>query len=119
MWLVVATGAAACLYSAFTLPSGTITVYFLLLTLVTAVIGSRIAIRIPKVNLNITVDDTFVFCALLYYGGEGAVMIRALAGLCSALRISRKVRTVAFGSASLRIRARLPLLRACGFGNRA
>jgi diguanylate cyclase (GGDEF)-like protein len=101
MWLVVATGAAACLYSAATLPGGRINGYFLLLTLVTAVIGSRIAIRIPKANLNITVDDTFVFIALLHYGGEAAVMIAALAGICSALRISRKVRTVAFGSAAL------------------
>ena len=101
MWLVVATGAAACLYSALTLPAGRIDGYFLLLTLVTAVIGSRIAIRIPQVNLNITVDDTFVFIALLHYGGEAAVMTGALAGICSALRISRKVRTVAFGSAAL------------------
>ena len=103
MWLVVATGAAACFYSALTIPAGTIGVYFLLLAIVTAVIGSRIAIRIPKVNLNVTVDDTFVFFALLYYGGEAAVLIGSLAGVCSALRISRKVRTVAFGGASLAV----------------
>ena len=42
-----------------------------------------------------------MFIALLLYGGEAAVMIGALAGVCSALRISRKVRTVAFGSAAL------------------
>ena len=101
MWLVVAAGAAACLYSAYTLPHGLIDGYFLLLTLITAVIGSRIAIRITQINLNITVDDTFVFIALLLYGGEGAVLIGALAGVCSALRISRKVRTVAFGSGAL------------------
>jgi diguanylate cyclase (GGDEF)-like protein len=101
MWLVVAVGATICVYSALTIPPATIDGYFLLLTLVTAVIGSRIAIRIPQTNVNITVDDTFVFIALLLYGGEAAVMIGALAGICSALRISRKVRTVAFGSAAL------------------
>src|SRR5215813_12911136 len=101
MWLVVAAGAACVLFAAITLPTGLIDGYFLLLTLVTAVIGSRIAIRIPRINVNITVDDTFVFIALLLYGGEAAVMIGALAGICSALRISRKVRTVAFGSAAL------------------
>ena len=101
MWTVVAAGVAAVLYAAYTLPRGIIDGYFLLLTLVTAVIGSRIAIRIPQINVNITVDDTFVFIALLLYGGEAAVMIGALAGICSALRISRKVRTVAFGSAAL------------------
>ena len=101
MWTVVAAGVAAVLYAALTLPRGIVDGYFLLLTLVTAVIGSRIAIRIPQINVNITVEDTFVFIALLLYGGEAAVMIGALAGICSALRISRKVRTVAFGSAAL------------------
>jgi diguanylate cyclase (GGDEF)-like protein len=101
MWSVVAAGAAAVLYSAYALPHGIIDGYFLLLMLITAVIGSRIAIRIPQINVNITVDDTFVFIALLRYGAEAAVIIGALAGVCSALRISRKVRTVAFGSAAL------------------
>lgn len=101
MWTVVAAGAATCLYAAYTLPSGLIDGYFLLLTVVTAVIGSRIAIRIPQINLNITVDDTFVFIALLLYGGESAVLIGALTGVCSALRISRKPRTVAFGGGAV------------------
>src|SRR3954447_21114385 len=101
MWTVVAFGVAAVLYAAFTLPRGIIDGYFLLLMLITAVIGSRIAIRIPQINVNITVDDTFVFIAMLHYGSEAAVIIGALAGVCSALRISRKVRTVAFGSALL------------------
>jgi len=101
MWLIVAAGSACVLYAAITLPTGLIDGYFLLLTLITAVLGSRIAIRIPKISGNITVDDTFVFITLLMYGGEAAVMIGALAGICSALRISRKVRTVAFASAAL------------------
>jgi len=101
MWLIVAAGTASVLYAAVTLPTGIIDGYFLLLILITAVLGSRIAIRIPKISGNITLEDTFVFIALLLYGSEAAVMIGALAGICSALRISRKVRTVAFGSAAL------------------
>ena len=101
MWLIVAAGTASVLYAAYTLPTGIIDGYFLLLTLITAVLGSRIAVRIPQISGNITLEDTFVFIALLLYGGESAVMIGALAGICSVLRISRKVRTVAFGSASL------------------
>jgi len=101
MWLIIAAGTASVLYAAIMLPTGEIDGYFLLLTLVTGVLGSRIAIRIPKISGNITVDDTFIFITLLLYGGEAAVMIGALAGICSALRISRKVRTVAFASAAL------------------
>jgi diguanylate cyclase (GGDEF)-like protein len=101
MWSIIAAGTGSVLYAAVTLPAGALDGYFLLLTLVTAVIGSRIAIRIPQINVNITVEDTFVFIALLLYGGEAAVITAALAGICSALRISRRVRTVAFGAGSL------------------
>ena len=101
MWLVVATGATACLYAAYALPPNRIDGYFLLLAIVTALIGSRIAIRIPQINVNITVDDTFVFIALLHYGGEAAVLLGAFAGVCSALRISKRIRTVAFGGSAL------------------
>src|ERR1041384_6789764 len=101
MWSIVGVGTALVLYSAVTLPAGIVDGYFLLLTLITAVIGSHIAIRIPRINVNITVEDTFVFIALLLYGGQAAVIIGALAGVCSALRISRKARTVAFGGAAL------------------
>ena len=101
MWSVAAAGTASVLYAAYTLPRGIIDGYFLLLTLITAVLGSRIAIRIPKISGNITLEDTFVFITLLLYGGEAAVMLGALSGICSALRISRKVRTVAFASGAL------------------
>jgi diguanylate cyclase (GGDEF)-like protein len=101
MWLVVAAGAVITVHAAYTLPQGVIDGYFLLLALITAVIGSRIAIRIPQINVNITVDDTFVFIALLHYGGEAAIMMGAMAGICAALRISRKPRTVAYGSGAL------------------
>jgi diguanylate cyclase (GGDEF)-like protein len=103
MWTVVTAGAACVLYATYKLQVGVIDGYFLLLTLITAVLGSRIAIRIPKISANITLEDTFVFIALLLYGGEAAVMIGALAGICAALRISRKVRTVAFGSSALAV----------------
>ena len=69
MWLVVAAGVASVLYAAFMLPLGVIDGYFLLLTLITAILGSRIAIRIPQISGNITLEDTFVFIALLLYGG--------------------------------------------------
>ncbi len=101
MWSVVALGTLSVLYAAYNFPIGLVDGYFLLLTLVTTVIGSRVAVRIPRINVNITVDDTFIFIALLLYGGEAAIIIGALTGICSALRISRKVRTVAFGSAAL------------------
>ena len=101
MWLVVAAGAAVCFYAALHLQSAKIDLYYLLLVIVTAVIGSRLAIRIPQINANITVDDTFVFIGMLVYGGRAAIILEAIAGICSSIRISRKLRTVAFGGARL------------------
>src|SRR5215813_7351137 len=101
MWSVTAAGAVACLYAACHFPVGRMDRYFALLTIVTAVIGSRVAIRIPKININVTVDDTFVFIALLLYGREAAILLGTLAGVCSGLRISQKVRTVSFGAGAL------------------
>jgi diguanylate cyclase (GGDEF)-like protein len=103
MWLVIAAGSAACLYAGINLPGGTIDIYFLLLTIVTAVIGTRIAIRIPQINANITVDDTFVFIALLMYGRDAAILLGAMAGVFSGLRISKRIRTVAFGGGALAV----------------
>jgi diguanylate cyclase (GGDEF)-like protein len=103
MWLVIAAGAATTIYAGVRLPGHKLDLYLLLLAVITAVIGSRIAIRIPQINVNITVDDTFVFIALLMYGRDAAILVGALAGVCSGLRISKKVRTVAFGGASVAV----------------
>ena len=101
LWLVIAAGTAICIFAALSIPGDRIDIYFLLLAAVTAIIGSRIAIHISQINANITVDDTFVFIALLVYGTEAAILLGALAGICSGLRISKKFRTVAFGSAAV------------------
>jgi diguanylate cyclase (GGDEF)-like protein len=101
MWLVGAAGVALCIYAALQLQSAKIDSYFLLLVIVTAAIGSRFAIPIPQINANITVDDTFVFIGLLAYGGDAAILLGAIAGVCSSSRLSKKLRTVAFGGGAL------------------
>jgi uncharacterized membrane protein len=69
-----------------------------LLFLLTAVISSRIAIRIPRANTTITVADTFVFLTLLLYGPEAAVVVATIDGLSSGLHLSRRWITVLFNA---------------------
>ena len=107
MWLVIAAGTLSCIYAGLTLPLERIDLYFLILTVATIFIGSRVAIRIPQININITVDDTFIFIGLLMYGREAAVLLGAIAGVFSGLRISKKFRTVAFGGAALACAVRI------------
>src|ERR1041385_6695593 len=107
MWLVIAAGTLSCIYAGLNLPLKRIDIYFLILTVGTIFIGSRVAIRIPQININITVDDTFIFIGLLMYGREAAVLLGAIAGVFSGLRISKKFRTVAFGGAALACAVRI------------
>jgi diguanylate cyclase (GGDEF)-like protein len=103
LWLIITAGAASCAYAAINFPFHLLDRYFIPLAAGTVLIGSRVAIRIPRINTNITVDDTFVFIALLLYGGETAILMGALAGICGALRISRRFRTVAFASGAIAV----------------
>nr|MDQ5837079.1 hypothetical protein [Acidobacteriota bacterium] len=96
MWLVVAVGAPVCLFAAYNIPLARLDLRCLLLALVTAAVGSRIAVQIPRISGQVTVADTLIFLTLLLYGGEAAVLLAALEGVCSSLRISRKPITILF-----------------------
>src|SRR5882672_11023334 len=98
VWLVTAAGASAVVFSAAHLTRGQIDLRFLLLALVTVLIGSRLSIQIPRVKAHISVSDTFVFLSLLLFGGEAAILLATADALCSSLRLSNKVRTHFFNS---------------------
>jgi diguanylate cyclase (GGDEF)-like protein len=100
-WLIVALGAVLMAFSGYHLPHSNIDLRFMLLTIVTILVSSRVAIKIPRVNTNITVSDTFIFLTLLLYGGEAGIFLAAAEGLFSGLRISKKLLTVLFNSAMM------------------
>jgi diguanylate cyclase (GGDEF)-like protein/PAS domain S-box-containing protein len=115
MWLVVACGAVVGVYSACALNPAVLDFRLLLLTFVTVLIGARIAIQIPRISGQITVADTVIFLTLLVYGGEPAILLAALEGVCSSLRISRKPITILFNSAMMAVSmfATVHVLRYC------
>lgn len=100
MWLVVAAGVAIFFYSLCTLPFGKLDFRFCLLFLLTVVINSRIAIKVPRVNTTITVADSFVFLTLLLYGPEAAVIVAAADGLSAGRHLSKRWITVLFNAAA-------------------
>ena len=99
MWAVIAVGSGIFAYSAWSIPYQQLDFRFLLLFLLTAVISSRFAIKVPRVNTTITVADSFVFLTLLLYGPEAAVIVGAADGLSSGLRLSKRWITVLFNAA--------------------
>ena len=100
MWLVVVAGMAAVVYSLCTLPFAKLDFRFSLLFLLTVLISSRIAIKVPRVNTTITVADSFVFLTLLLYGPEAAVIVAAADGLSAGLHLSKRWITVLFNAAA-------------------
>jgi len=55
------------------------------------VIGARLTIHIPSIKGELIVSDTLIFLTLLVWGGEPAILLAAAVGLCSSLRITRKL----------------------------
>jgi signal transduction histidine kinase/CheY-like chemotaxis protein len=102
MWSVVAAGWAMILFSAGRLPWRHFDLRFLVLAIMVAV-SSQAAVRIPRVSGRVTLGDTFLFLTILLYGGEAAVLMSALEGVCATLQISRKPRTILLNAAVLAI----------------
>ncbi|MDQ3753659.1 MAG: EAL domain-containing protein [Acidobacteriota bacterium] len=100
-WLVVSFGVAAFLFSAWRLPIEKLDLRFMLLAAMTVVASSRLSIQIPRFDTNLTVSDTFIFLTLLLYGGEPAIMLAMVEGVCSGLRVSKskKPLTILFSAA--------------------
>jgi len=102
MWSVVAAGWVMIVFAASRLPWSHLDLRFLVLAVMVA-ISSQAAVRIPRVSGRVTLGDTFLFLTILLYGGEAAVLMSALEGVCATLQISRKPRTILLNSAVLAI----------------
>ncbi|HEY9404824.1 MAG TPA: ATP-binding protein [Pyrinomonadaceae bacterium] len=100
MTSVIIAGAAACLYAAYNLPVARFEMLFLVLVVAT-VITSHISVPVPGVNGRVTVSETYIFLAMLLYGGEAAILLAAVDGFCSSRLISRKPMTLAYNAAQV------------------
>lgn len=98
-WVVVVIGALLSCLAAINLATSKVDWRIFLLGLMTVIISSRLAVQIPRVNTNVTVSDTFIFLAILLYGGPAAILLAGAEGLCSGYRISKKPVTFLFNSA--------------------
>ena len=98
MWSIVALGAASLLYALTRLDASQLDARFLVVAAISCLAGSRITIEIPRARGHISVSDTFIFLSVLYFGGESAVLLAALDGICTSVRFSKKPLTILFNS---------------------
>jgi diguanylate cyclase (GGDEF)-like protein len=98
LWFVVFIGALVACWAVLNLATTPVDLGFILLSAMTVIISSQLAVRIPRVGTNITVSDTFVFLAILLYGGAPAVLLAAAEGLSSGFRAGKRPITILFNS---------------------
>ncbi len=101
MKIVAATGAAISLFAVYHLPITRIGLPFLLLAAVTLGVGSRIRVSFFRFDSCISISDIFIFLTLLLFDGEAAIVVAALEGFFSSLRITKKPLTMAFNSGGM------------------
>ena len=100
-WLIVIAGALALLASSRWLTAPHLDWRFIILASVMMLVSSRFSVQIPRVNTNVTISDTFIFLVLLLYGGFAGIILAAIEGLFSGLRISKRPLVIAFNSAMM------------------
>src|SRR6266446_3207510 len=103
IWATILGGGAVYFLAAYWLNLRLLDVRFLSIAILTLLLSSRVAIKIPQFSSHISVSDTFIFLTLFLYGGEAAILMAATEALLSSARFCRKSTTVLFnwGCASL------------------
>jgi diguanylate cyclase (GGDEF)-like protein/PAS domain S-box-containing protein len=98
-WAVNVAGVAVVAFSAARLPVAALDWGYVLMAAVTVSCSARLIVRIPRLKGEITVSDTFIFLALLLYGGEAAVLLAAADGVVASARITKRLVSFVFNPA--------------------
>ncbi|HEX8500509.1 MAG TPA: EAL domain-containing protein [Pyrinomonadaceae bacterium] len=99
IWTIIALGAVACAFTTARLDVSGLGLRFVLISVVTLAFGSRVSVKIPRVRGEISISDTFIFFALLLFGGEAGILLAAADAFCSSLRITKQKIVMAFNAA--------------------
>lgn len=103
MSAVIAAGSMAAVYSIVTFPTQKLDLNLAILFILTAGLGTRITLPIPRFKSHISVSDTLIFLTLLLYGGEAAILLAAIEAFLSARRFCKQQITVFFNAGTLSV----------------
>jgi hypothetical protein len=96
LWVTICAGGLIYLVAGYRLNLKLVDLNLVVITILTIFISSRISIRIPHFDSQISVSDTFIFLTLLLYGYEVAILMAATEALLSSLRFCHKRSTIFF-----------------------
>ena len=103
MSVVVILGIVSLSWSLLNIASAQIDIYLAVMFVFTVAVGSRITIQIPQFKSYISASETFIFLALLMYGGEVAVLLAASEAFVTSWRFCKKKATVLFNTATMAV----------------
>ncbi len=89
MWCVIVMGAIVCAFVLMRIDFRLIESTFLLFAVVTLGFASRIVVQIPKVKGRISVSDTFIFLAILVFGGNYGILLAGADAGISSIRVTK------------------------------
>jgi signal transduction histidine kinase len=96
LWVTICGGGLIYLVAAYRLDLKLVDFKLAVIAVLTIFLSSRISIRIPQFDSQISVSDTFIFLTLLLYGYEAAILMAATEALLSSFRFCRKRSTMFF-----------------------
>ena len=94
-------GAMAFVYSAVAAAFQPINFEWILLSLVTVLMVSRIDIGIPKARSAVTLSDTFILISVLLYGTHPSVLLAGLEAVACAVQMKERRRTILFNGSAM------------------
>ena len=96
LWVTICAGGLIYFVAAYRLDLKLVDLKLAVIAILTIFLSSRISIRIPRFDSQISVSDTFIFLSLLLYGYEVAILIAATEALLSSFRFCHKRSTIFF-----------------------
>ena len=86
LWTIVCAGGLIYILATARLDLKIVDLKLGVLVVITALLSSRMTIKIPQFGSYISVSDTFIFLTLLLYGCEAAILMAATEALLSSIR---------------------------------
>ena len=83
-------GLAAVAFAIYNFPVEKISWTLLIFSVVTVFFSSYLKITLPRVEMHLTLSEAMIFFALLFYGGETAILLAALESLYGSLSMKRE-----------------------------
>ena len=97
--VVIGLGAAALLFTISRLSLADLSPSYLLYSVLTIAVASRVGVKIPGVKGFISVSDTFIFLSILLYGGEAGILLAAADAVIPAYKLAKTKTTLIFNVA--------------------